>query len=37
VIAEVFSKKTPKTPPNVIERCQQRLRGYDEVAGPRRK
>ena len=37
VIAEVFSKKTPKTPPNVIERCQQRLRSYDEVAGPRRK
>jgi phage-related protein len=33
VIAEVFSKKTRKTPPNVIERCTQRLRGYDEAAG----
>jgi phage-related protein len=33
VIAEVFSKKTRKTPLNVIERCMQRLRGYDEVAG----
>ena len=37
VIAEVFSKKTRKTPPHVIERCKQRLRGYDEVAGPWRK
>ena len=33
VIVEVFVKKTRKTPPHVIARCQQRLRGYDEVAG----
>ena len=37
VIAEVFSKKTRRTPPNVIERCKQRLRGYDEAAGLWRK
>ena len=37
VIAEVFSKKTPKAPAPVIERCKQRLRRYDEVAGPWRK
>jgi len=33
VIVEVFSKKTRKTPTNVIERCKQRLRGYDEAVG----
>ena len=33
VIVEVFSKKTRTTPRRVIERCKQRLRGYDEVAG----
>ena len=33
VIVEVFSKKTRKTPSNVIERCTQRLRRYDEAAG----
>lgn len=37
VIVELFSKKTRKTPPTVIERCKQRLRGYDEAAGIRRK
>ena len=37
VIVEVFSKKTRKTPPDVIERCKQRLRRYDEAAGLRRK
>ena len=37
VIAEVFSKRRRKTPPNVIERCKLRLHGYDELAGPRRK
>lgn len=37
VILDVFSKKTRKTPPNVIERCKQRLRDYDAVTDPRRK
>lgn len=35
VIAEVFSKKTRKTPSDVIERCKERLRRYDRVAGQR--
>jgi phage-related protein len=35
VIAEVFSKKTRKTPPEVRERCKERLRRYDQVAGQR--
>jgi phage-related protein len=29
VIAEVFSKKTGKTPKSVIEQCKARLRDYD--------
>lgn len=29
VIAEVFAKKTQKTPNEVISRCQKRLRQYD--------
>ncbi len=29
VIAEVFSKKTSKTPKSVIETCKSRLRAYD--------
>ncbi len=29
VILEVFSKKTGKTPKNVIDRCKVRLRDYD--------
>jgi phage-related protein len=33
VITEVFSKKTRKTPQNVIGDCQDRLRRYDEVVG----
>ena len=37
VIVELFSKKTRKTPPTVIERCKQRLRGYDEAGGVWRK
>jgi phage-related protein len=32
VIAEVFSKKTRKTPPAVIDMSQQRLKAYDDVA-----
>ena len=31
IIAEVFSKKTNKTPLQVIETCKARLRGYDET------
>lgn len=32
VIAEVFSKKTRRTPSDVIERCEERLRRYDRIA-----
>jgi phage-related protein len=31
VIAEVFEKKTGKTPKHVIETCRSRLRRYDDV------
>src|SRR5688572_14418500 len=31
VIAEVFSKKTPKTPQRIIETSQERLRRYDKT------
>jgi len=31
VIAEVFSKKTGKTPRRVIDTCRQRLQRYDEA------
>ena len=31
IIAAVFSKKTNKTPLQVIETCKARLRGYDET------
>ncbi|AMV32090.1 hypothetical protein VN12_08200 [Pirellula sp. SH-Sr6A] len=31
LILEVYSKKTPKIPNEVIERCQKRLRLYDEA------
>jgi phage-related protein len=33
VIIDVFSKKTPRTPREVIDRCKARLRRYDESAG----
>jgi len=32
VIAEVFRKKTRKTPPEVIDMSQKRLKVYDDVA-----
>ena len=32
VIAEVFAKKTGKTPGRVIENCKARLREYDRIA-----
>jgi phage-related protein len=31
VIADVFSKKTARTPPEVILRCKRRLRSYDNA------
>lgn len=31
LIVEVYAKKTPKIPKAVIDRCQQRLRQYDEA------
>ena len=31
VIGEVFSKKTPKTPPNVINACERRFNLYDRA------
>ncbi|HKN12118.1 MAG TPA: type II toxin-antitoxin system RelE/ParE family toxin [Candidatus Binatus sp.] len=33
VVVEVFSKKTRRTPPAVIDRCRSRLLRYDELAG----
>ena len=33
VIAEVFEKKTRKTPAHVISTCKGRLRRYDQAAG----
>ncbi len=32
IIADVFAKKTPSTPQQVIDVCQQRLRKYDKAA-----
>lgn len=32
IITEVFAKKTPATPPQVIAVCKQRLRKYDKAA-----
>ena len=31
VIGAVFAKKTPQTPPGVIEACKKRFRAYDEA------
>ena len=31
IVVEVFSKKSPKTPPPVIARSRERLRHYDEL------
>ena len=31
IIGEVFSKKTGKTPPKVIDICKKRFRDYDDV------
>jgi phage-related protein len=32
VIADVFAKKTGKTPTTVVENCKRRLAAYDEIA-----
>ena len=32
VIADVFEKRTARTPQNVTERCRDRLRRYDEAS-----
>jgi phage-related protein len=37
LILEVYSKKTPKIPDEVINRCKQRLKRYDSVARSRKK
>lgn len=29
LVVEVFAKKTPKTPPRVIQTCRSRLQRYD--------
>ena len=31
VIADVFAKKTAKTPPPVLDVCRKRLKGYDDA------
>jgi phage-related protein len=33
IILEVFAKTTPKTPKQVIDNCQKRLKLYDEISG----
>ena len=35
VIAEVFGKRTPTTPRNVIDACQRRLQLYDQLSRER--
>jgi phage-related protein len=37
LILEVYAKKTPKIPDEVIERCQNRLKRYDEAAKAAKK
>ena len=32
LILEVFAKKTNKTPQSVIDKCQKRLKQYDEIS-----
>ena len=32
IILEVFAKKTRKTPKEIIDRCQERIRQYDSVS-----
>jgi hypothetical protein len=37
LILEVYAKKTPKIPNEVIERCQHRLKRYDDAVKVARK
>ena len=37
LILEVYAKKTPKIPDEVIERCQDRLKRYDEAVKAAKK
>jgi phage-related protein len=37
VIAAVFSKKTQKTPADIIATSRRRLRAYDDIVRPRRR
>lgn len=37
LILEIYAKKTPKIPDEVIERCQDRLRRYDEAVNSTKK
>ena len=32
IILEVFAKKTRKTPKEIIDRCQERIRQYDSIS-----
>jgi phage-related protein len=32
VIADVFEKKTPRTPKAVVDNCKRRLREYDQLS-----
>ena len=36
VVVDVYAKKTPKIPDEVIQRCQRRLKRYDEAAKVRK-
>jgi phage-related protein len=33
VILDIFAKTTPKTPKQIIDNCQKRLKLYDEISG----
>jgi phage-related protein len=37
VIGDVFDKKTRATPHDVIDRCKERFRRYDEAANGRKR
>jgi phage-related protein len=37
VIAEVFEKRTARTPRNVIERCRKRFAAYDRAVGKEKR
>jgi phage-related protein len=37
LVLEVYAKKTPRIPDEVIKRCRQRLRNYDEAVKAQHK